>query len=170
MNGIKKGRQALKKLPSFSFDIFFPLRYHIARWDSGCPRVTPWPNTGTGVRSPGEPVAVMAEHFLTDRQWPTRNGRLSTTGWFSGWEGERVRKRTLYASVPSLSRKTCPEGRTDNHGFLAVVQERLRRNCSFGLLFLSGTRCGRGAFPGLFAPRTTALFFTLRGIEIFEKR
>lgn len=46
------------------FDKIFPLGYHSACWDSGCLRVTPQPNTGTGVRFPGEPVAVMAERFF----------------------------------------------------------------------------------------------------------
>jgi len=44
-------------------DFFLPLGYHNARWGSRCLRKIPQPNTGTGVRFPGEPVAVMAQRF-----------------------------------------------------------------------------------------------------------
>src|SRR5699024_3460749 len=60
---------------------------------------TPWPNTGTGVQFPGEPVAVMAE------------------GRFLQPLGVCLGRRN--APFVCLSRKTCPEWPCCRHGFLA---------------------------------------------------
>ena len=75
-----------------------------------------------GVRFPGEPVAVMAECFLTRGEKETRSSFSPVTH----WHFPLGRGRNTYSSMTDkgmellrLSRKTCLEGRMKSHGFLA---------------------------------------------------
>ncbi len=96
-------------------------------WESRCLRVTPQPNTGTGVKIPGEPVAVMAE----------RSPGLGT----AYGEGERALRPLRFSILPlaeRLGRRTraggfcrpkpkpedLPGGSYKSHGFLALCTGR----------------------------------------------
>ena len=76
--------------------------------------LTPRPNTGTGVKFPGEPVAVRAERSFR------KAARLLSCHW-----PERVGK--VKSRAGRLSRKTCPERPYKSHGFLAHCTGRAGR-------------------------------------------
>ena len=88
-------------------------------WDvgnSGCLRVTPQPNIGTGVRFPGEPVAVMAEYPLIGGALAARNSRKSPADhWNASGKGRGYAEENFHKPKP----KDLPGGPCESHGFLA---------------------------------------------------
>ncbi len=105
-----------------------------------------------------------------DGEKPFREGRPARkrpalSHWQTAcWEGEKV--QTLFCCYNSgqdrvlrLSRKTCPEGRTKSHGFLAGCTGTHSCGSFFrGLVFLSSNSAA-GVFSPAFLFGTTSLFF-----------